>query len=107
MSKLFFDRLLDLSELEEYIDSLELSLEEREETWALVDEAVQNTVFETIFDNLSKNHHSEFLDMLGAVPYEESILDWLKEKADTIEDNIVKSIEKLKKELLDEFWKQH
>lgn len=107
MSKLFFDRLLDLSELEEYIDTLELSPEEREETWALVDEAVHNTVFETIFDNLPKNHHSEFLDMFETLPYEESILDWLKEKADTIEDNITKSIEKLKKELLDEFGKPH
>jgi hypothetical protein len=86
MSKLFFDYLINLKEIDKQIKRLTNTREEREELWGLVDEMVHHKVVGCILDKMPKNNHEEFLGLFQKSPHDEKLLfDYLKE---TIGDNI-------------------
>lgn len=86
MSKLFFDHLLELKELDREIKKVAKTKEEREELWLLVDEIIHHKAMGCILDRLPKDNHEEFLEMFHAAPHNEDLLiGYLKNK---IGDNI-------------------
>ena len=89
MSKLFYDHLIILEEVEAEIKNAAETEEDRHELWQLVDEIVHSKVLESILDKLPSQHHEEFLDKFHKAPYAEGIIDFLKEK---IGENIEKII---------------
>ncbi len=103
MSKIFYDHLIVFEELEGVVKKTAKSSEEKEELWKLVDDIVHQRIFALILDNLSKEHHEEFLDEFHARPYDRELLSYLKGKS---ERDIVKLIQdeldKLEKEILRE-----
>lgn len=104
MSKLFFDRLVELKKIDKEIRKVAKTPEEREEIWAIVDEMVHHKVMGCILDKLPRPHHEEFLEIYHKSPHDEELLfGYLKTKAGPdIEDVIKGEIENLSSELLKE-----
>lgn len=95
MSKIFYDHLLVFEEVEKKINSMEISEEERNELWNLVDEMVHHRALRLILERLPKESHVEFLDKFHKAPYDQSLMNYLKEK-------IGQNIEELLKQELGE-----
>lgn len=103
MSKLFFDHLIKLKEVNIVIKNSSTSYEEREELWNLVDELVEQRVLSCIFSNLPKDNHEHFIEMFKVSPWDEEIITFINEKSGKeIEKEIESEIENLKKEILEE-----
>lgn len=104
MSKLFFDRLVELKKIDKEIKKVAKTSGEREELWGIVDEIVHHKVMGCILDRLPRDNHEEFLEMYHKSPHdEELLLGYLKTKAGpNIEEAIRQEIGALSVELLEE-----
>src|SRR3989344_6046281 len=103
MSKIFYDHLLILEEVNLFIKRTAQTEEEREELWGLVDEIIHHKVFDVILGKLPREHHEEFLEKFHASPHDESLIDYLKEKiGQNIEELIKQEIGSLGEEILRE-----
>lgn len=103
MSKLFFDHLIVLEEVNVFINKNAQTREEKEELWGLVDEIVHHKVFDLILGKLPEENHQEFLKLFGSHPHDEGLLDYLKQKVgENIEDLIRQEIGDLSASLLEE-----
>ncbi|MBI4157532.1 hypothetical protein HY502_01650 [Candidatus Woesebacteria bacterium] len=101
MSKIFYDRLIILEEVEGEIKNITETKEERDELWSLVDEMVHNKVFDTILGKLPQAHHEEFLNKFHKAPHDESLIVYLKEKiGENVEELIKQEIGTLAFDLL-------
>jgi len=104
MSKLYYDHLIVLDEIEAEIKKGAKSQEEKEELWKVVDEMVHHRVMGCVLENLPEKHHREFLDKFHKAPHDEGLITYLKEKVgENIEDLIKQEIGNLAFELLKEF----
>ena len=103
MSKLFFDQLIVLDDLDGEIKKVAKSKEEKEELWQLVDEMVHHRVLGCVLDALPRKNHEEFLEKFHKAPHDESLMDFLREKVgDNIDELIRQEIGGLAFELLEE-----
>lgn len=104
MSKLFFDRLIELKKIDKEIRKVAKTAEEREELWGIVDEIIHHKVMGCILDRLPKDNHEEFLEIYHRSPHDEELLfGYLKNKAGPdIEEIIKQQIGSLSAELLEE-----
>jgi hypothetical protein len=104
MSKLFFDRLVELKEIDKQIKKVAKTQEEREELWILVDEIVHHKVMGCILDKLPRDHHEEFLSLYHKSPHDEELLfTYLrKEVGENIESLIKQEIGALATDLLED-----
>lgn len=100
MSKLFYDHLIVLEEVEIQIASSNLDRKEKGEIQQMIEELVHYRVMAKILDHLPRQHHKEFLKQFHKAPYHEGILQFLKEKLENIEALIKEEILTLEKELL-------
>jgi len=107
MSKIFYDHLVDLNELEHHIKHATETDEEREELWHVVDELVHHRVFGCILEQLPEKDHEEFLTRFEAAPHDESILEYLSAKiGKNIEEIIRQEVGDLNYEILAELQKK-
>ena len=109
MSKIFYDHLIIIEDLEDVVKSHE-EPEEREEMHRLIDEMIHHRVLGCILDQLPREYHEEFLEKFHAAPYDESLVNYLQEKTPQevdIEEKIREEVAKLKKELLKEIKKRN
>lgn len=104
MSKLFYDRLIVLEEVETHIRKHASSKEEQEELWGLVDEIVSHRVIEKILDKLPSQHHSGFLEIFHKCPHDEFLIfGYLREKTgENFEEFLKRELGQLPKEILKE-----
>ncbi len=103
MSKLFFDHLIVLDDVESEIKESTETHEERHELWKIVDEIVHHRVFGCIFNHLPDEHHHDFMDKFDEAPHDHSLLDYINEKIeDKIEEIIKKETKNLAAEILQE-----
>ena len=103
MSKLFFDHLIILEDLEAEIKEVAESPEEKEELWQLVDEILHHRILGCILDSLPAEHHHNFLEMFHQSPHDERIIHFLNKKIEgDIEGVIREEIKLLEKEILEE-----
>ena len=91
MSKLFFDHLVVLEEVDSEIKKIAETKEEREELWGLIDESVHHRVLDAILDKLPHSHHEEFLEKFHKSPHDETLMDYLKEKIGENIEEILKA----------------
>ncbi|QQG47837.1 MAG: hypothetical protein HY044_01975 [Candidatus Woesebacteria bacterium] len=77
----FYDHLIDLSDISEKIKKKGLSKEEHDELMTIIDEMIHHRVVGCILDKLPKNYHEEFLGHFSDRPHDENLLTYLKEKA--------------------------
>lgn len=81
MSKLFFDKLLNLEKVDREINRIAQSREEKEELWTLVDEIVHHKAMGCVLDRLPSDSHNEFLTLFEHAPHDEKrIFDYLNKK---------------------------
>jgi hypothetical protein len=103
MSKLFFDHLITLEEVDVEIKNISQNPEEKEELWKLVDDIVNHRMMITILDNLPLEHHEEFLKRFHEAPFHDGHIDFLNQHLkEDIEVIIKREVGKLKSELLQE-----
>ena len=104
MSKLFFDHLVYLEEVEIEIRKNSFSKEEREELWGLVDEIVTHKVIEKVLDKIPRESHEEFLELYHKCPHDEQVIfGYLKSKAgENIEIDLKNDLEFIAKDLIKE-----
>lgn len=104
MSRVYYDHLIVLDDVENKIKNIAETREEKEELWQLVDDIVHHRVLVCVLDNLPKDHHEEFLGMFHEEPHSLSLMDYLKERIkENIEELIKQEIGGLATELLGEF----
>ena len=96
MSKVFYDHLIILTEVETEIKSMAETEEERHELWQIVDEIIHHRVLHLFLDKLPEAHHDEFLLRFHKSPHDENLLGFLNER---IEENVEKLV-KVEMELL-------
>jgi len=103
MSKLYYDNLLDLGEVERAIKKASPSAEERDELWQIVDEIVHHRMMGCVLDNLPLKDHSEFLEKFEQSPHDEGLLGYLKEKiGENVEELLRQELGNLTYEILQE-----
>ncbi len=103
MSKIFYDHILELEELERAINGAVESHEEKIELWKIVDEMIHHNVFGCLLDNLPREHHEEFLDKFYQRPYDDSLIEYLNERIQSQVEELIKSeVKKLTSEILEE-----
>jgi hypothetical protein len=104
MSKLFFDHLIYLEEVEVEIKKTASSKEEKEELWGLVDEIVTHKVLEKVLDKLPREHHDEFLELFHKSPHDEEVIfGYLKKKTgQNLEENLREDLKNIGAEILKE-----
>lgn len=103
MSKLFFDYLIILDDVEAEIKGVAESEEERHELWQIVDETISNRVLELLLDKLAEEHHDEFLNRFHGAPHDESLILFLNHRIDGNIENLIKEeVENLADEILRE-----
>ena len=101
MSKIFYDHIVSLGDVEKEIKSIAPTHGERAELWQIVDEIVHHKTLGCIFDHLPHEHHEEFLVKFHEAPHDESLLGYLKEKiGENIEEIIKQELGGLTYELL-------
>ena len=103
MSRVFYDHLLELDELEEYINNVAETKEEKIELWHIVDEIIHHRVLGCVLDHLPKQHHEPFVENFKNKPHSEELIIYVNEKIEhDIEEKIRSNITKMQKELLKE-----
>jgi hypothetical protein len=104
MSKLFFDNLIVLKEVEVEIKKSAASPEDRGEKWQLVDRIANAKVLEKILDKLSENDRDEFIKLFLKSPHDEKgIFDYLKSKiGEDIEEKLKEDLKDMEPEILRE-----
>ena len=101
MSKIFFDHLIILDDVESEIKNFTDSDDSRHELWQIIDEIVHHRVFDCIFNHLPDEHHHDFLDKFHETPHDDSLMEYINEKTkEKIEEHIEQEVNGLKKELL-------
>ncbi|OGM30110.1 hypothetical protein A2801_03865 [Candidatus Woesebacteria bacterium RIFCSPHIGHO2_01_FULL_41_10] len=101
MSRLFYDHLLDLDELETRVKVITKDREEQNEIFRLIDEIVHHRVVGCILNHLPEEHHEKFLVHLSERPHDKQILDFLRDKIlEDIEGFIKQEIRTVAIELL-------
>ncbi len=103
MSKVFYDHLIVLDDVENEIKAVSTTEEERHELWHIVDEIVHQRMLELILDCLHHDHHDDFLHRFYSAPHDQDHIHYLNDKIEgEIEEMIKKEVKKLKKEILKE-----
>ncbi|OGM10552.1 hypothetical protein A2W13_01965 [Candidatus Woesebacteria bacterium RBG_16_36_11] len=90
MSKIFYDKIIILENIEKEINSRVQTEEEKDELWQIVDEIVHHKVFGCIMDNLPQKYHHEFIEKFKKAPHDESLFDYLKEKIGKNMEELIK-----------------
>jgi len=103
MSKLFYDHLVVLEELEHHIKHTAETPEEKEEMWSIVDEILHHRIMGCVLDKLPEEDHYEFLEKFHHTPHDAELFNYINLRIDEdIEEAIKKEIEEIKEELLEE-----
>ena len=103
MSKIFYDHLITLSDLEKEMREVVETSEEREELWKLVDEIIHHRVLACIFDHLPEEHHYDFLCKFHKCPHDDRIFQFIDELVEeSAEELIIGEIRQIERELLEE-----
>lgn len=80
MSKVFYDKHVNLEHIEKEIDKLTDDKEERQELHRIVDEYVHHKMLGCILGKLPKDHHEDFLHKFTEAPHDDRLWDYLKER---------------------------
>lgn len=103
MSRIFYDHLIELEELDSIIKSSVESSDEKEELRQIIDEMIHHKLLGCILDRIPEEHHHIFLEKFYKCPYDENLIGYINDLInERIEEVIKNEIDSLKKEILDD-----
>lgn len=98
MKKHFYSHIIELSTIHATLDSLGLTVEEKEELIIIAESNIHHIVINTILSELSEDDKKTFLAHIAKDKHEES-LQLIKNKIENVEEKIKTAGEALLKEL--------
>ena len=81
MSKIFYDQIIILNKIEETINLTIDSHEDKLELWKIIDNITHNRILLRILEILPQKHHNPFLTRFHQAPFDDELLEYLKEKS--------------------------
>ncbi|OGY09042.1 MAG: hypothetical protein A2782_00960 [Candidatus Blackburnbacteria bacterium RIFCSPHIGHO2_01_FULL_43_15b] len=101
MSKLFYDHLIILEEVEIELGKLELDRDEKRELEELIEETLHHRVLDRVLSELPRVHHEEFLQRFAETPHDPCLIGYLNKKIEqSVEEHIQDEVKKMKKEIM-------
>ena len=101
MSKIWYDHLIILEEVDVELGKLDLEHEEKEELQHLIEEMVHHRVLDRVLQVLPREHHENFLQEFKKRPHDVALIHYIDERIDeSVERHIQEEIGKLKEEIL-------
>jgi hypothetical protein len=101
MSKIFYDDIIDLKEVEKHVKLAVKNPEEREEMYKLIDDILHHRLLYAILEKLPKEHHKEFMHRFAERPHDESHLVYLSARVqEDVKEFIKQEVRMLSTELL-------
>jgi hypothetical protein len=91
MSKVFYDKLIVLTDVEREVNSLSRTKEEKNELWEIIDDTVHQRVLSCLFENLPESSHQEFIDKFDLCPFDEGLFDYLTGKIGKNVEELIKN----------------
>jgi len=102
MSKIFYDHIVEMGDIDKHIKRHFKTADERAEIYQLIDEILHHKVLGCVLDKLPRHHHKEFIEKFSDKPHDNSLLLYLRERiADDIEHFIRTETIELGREILD------
>lgn len=103
MTKIFYDHLIGLEEIDTELKGYHLQQEEYEELIRIADETIHHHVLNIILTHLPKEKHELFLETFYATPHDKKLLEFLKKEANPeIEEKISSEAKRIKGEIISE-----
>ncbi len=107
MSKVFYDHLIVLEEVEVELNKLDLDRDERRELEHLIEEMTHHRVLDRVLTHLPKQHHEEFLKRFAKTPHDPGLIEYLDDKIEeSVEEHVKDEMGKLKHEILSDLSKK-
>lgn len=101
MSRVFYDDIIDLREVEKHVKRAVKDPEEREEMYKLIDDILHHRLLSSILERLPKEHHKEFMNKFVDHPHDEGHLAYLTERVQTdVKEFIKQEVRILSTEIL-------
>lgn len=99
--KIFYDHIINVSDIITEVERLEIQPEEKEELAQIVDSTIHHEVISVILTHLPEENHQEFLERFHAKPHDDKLLDYLKVKVEDIEDKLQDTGKSLREKIKD------
>lgn len=101
MSILFYDHLIDKSQIKAKLTELDLPEEKQSKFKTIIDDILHAGILEFILQKLHPHHHQTFLGQLDRAPYDPELIKYLQQYADErIEELIEKESQRIIKLVL-------
>ena len=97
MSKLYYDHLIVMKDLEIHISKLEITSDEKQKIYQMVDETIHYRITTRVLNELPRVHHEHYLELFTRYPYHPKVMEFLKEHVVDIEDKITQEVKDLEK----------
>jgi hypothetical protein len=102
-TKIFYDHLLLIEEIEITLATHQITREECEEILHIVDKAMHSEILHKILHHLPHPYHEKFLVHFHATPHDKSLMTFLKEHTIVdIEKEILSAANAVKKKIIKE-----
>lgn len=98
--KYFYHKIITVESLIIELDGMGLSESQKLHLGRLIDSTIHHTVMDLILTKLPQDDHGRFVSYLKENPESEIIMEFLTERIDNIEVDIILAVENLKKEML-------
>lgn len=95
----FYSHLVEIETITQKLDELDMTPSQRKHLAGLIDSTIHQEVLDIIFDRLNDTDKLLFIESLKKDPTNPEIMKLLNEKAGDIEDEIKKTVAKIKQEL--------
>ena len=101
MSKVFYDHLVDLTDVERAVKKHIKNPEARDEIFHLIDEIVHHRVTGCVLNCLPEEHHEDFVKNVHEKPHDENLMDYLKQRVvEDVEEFVKNEAKTLSQELI-------
>ena len=98
----FYSHIIEVETIVAELDSLELTESQRMHLAVLIDSTIHYTVLDIILSKLSEEDKITFIIRLKENPKDQSLLDFLSEKVEDLEQEIKIIVEELKQTFLED-----
>lgn len=97
--KYFYAEIIEIESITVKLDELELTDDQKLQLAISIDSIIHHTVLDIAFSHLALEDKRAFAEKVKTDPTDKTLMDFLRDKIDNIEEEIVQAVEQLKQEL--------